>query len=779
MEHVKHQKDTQYTADIPTQTISYAEKVKDDYAWAKLTIDAYIRRSYFSTTQHKWHLKKLYDLYNGSVDPEDYKLIIEPFGKRLEGDMADVINYPIIKPKIDLLRGEFAKRPKQREVYVSNADTVNKMLEEKKKLTYQTLEQMFINQLNQQGVPTGIPSEEAPNPEEQVKAFENSYRDDRAILGQNALEYIDGYNKLDEAFNLEWFHGLVSGEVYSFKTVEHNEPIYDVVNPLDIDYDKDPDTIFIEDGEWVVRRKYMNPSSIVEFFYDELGKTEEDKKNMINKIEQLGVNSTVMYATAPILYDRTGPQNAYNRLVEVKHVVWKSKKKIGICSFVDEFGQPQEMEVDETFKPLKELGQTVEWFWVNEVWEGYMIGLDIYMKIRPVPMQRASLDNLSKCKLPYNGRSFSNVNTTNVSFAMLGYPYQVLYNSTFHRLKLAMAKMKDDMIMLDINLKPQNMTVEEWLLYGDATNIMFVDYTKDGYRGSSTHQNVLKMASTTIQSYIELLRFIKQEWEEVCGISRQREGQIATSETVGGVERAVVQSSLITEIYFTLFDQFKEREYQGLIDYSKLAWINGKKTSFVQPDTGKIIYLDVDPAKYCEAEYGIFVALSGKMVEKRKQLESQLQNMIQNGAKSSSIIEIIESDNFAEIKSKMLKAEQAQDEYAQQMEQMKGEQQKELLAMQDELAAKQHERELEKIDRKGEWDLRKSELTAYGMDDGGDADRISEAAEIGLKQQELGLKSRELDIKETDSQRKAATDRYKADKQVEVAKMRPKPTTKK
>jgi hypothetical protein len=153
--------------------------------------------------------------------------------------------------------------------------------------------------------------------------------------------------------------------------------------------------------------------------------------------------------------------------------------------------------------------------------------------------------------------------------------------------------------------------------------------------------------------------------------------------------------------------------------------------------------------------------------------------MIQNGAKSSSIIEIIESDNFAEIKSKMLKAEQAQDEYAQQMEQMKGEQQKELLAMQDELAAKQHERELEKIDRKGEWDLRKSELTAYGMDDGGDADRISEAAEIGLKQQELGLKSRELDIKETDSQRKAATDRYKADKQVEVAKMRPKPTTKK
>jgi len=759
-----------YNANIPVQTLSYAEKIKDDFEWGKQTMRSYINRSYFATTQHKWALKKLYDYYNGHIDIDDYRLITEPFGKKLEGDWADVVNYPIIKPKVDLLWGEFAKRPKNFDVYVTNDDVTNRALDEKNKLVLQNLEQLFVNELNAQGVDTGMPSEEIPKPEAVQEEFASSYRDKRAILGQHSLEYIHQYCKLQEKFHLEFFHWLVSGEVYSYKTIENNEPYYEVVNVLDLDYDKDPDNQFIEDAEWCVRRKYMNPSTIVEFFYDDLGKNEQEIKDTINKIETLGSNTTVFSASAPNLYDRTGPQNVYNRLVEVKHVVWKSKKKVGICTFMDEFGVEQSIEVDETFKPLKELGQEVEWFWVNEIWEGYLIGTDMYFRIRPIPVQRTSLDNLAKCKLPYNGRVLSAINSRNISLVILGVPYQVLYNSTMHRLKLAMAKMKDDMIQLDVNLKPKNMSLDEWLLYGDATNILFIDRNKEGFRESSTHQSVLKMASSTIASYIELLRFIKSEWEEVCGVSRQRQGQINTSETVGGVERSVVQSSLITEIYFTLFDEFREREYQGLLDYSKFAWIDGKKTSFVLPDSGKIVYMDVDPIEHSESEYGIFVALSGKQVEKRKQLEGQLQNFIQNGAKPSMIIDVINSDSFTELKAKMLYAEQKQDEYNQQAQKMQGEQQQQLAAQQEEYANMQHQRELELIDRKGEWDLRKTELTAYAMDEGPNTEDISRAAEIGLKQQEIGLKQQELSQKEIDSQRKASTEKYKADMAFKVAK---------
>jgi hypothetical protein len=755
---------------LPVQTVSYDEKIKDNFAWAKQTMQSLIGRSYFATTQHKLAIKKLYDYYNGHVDIKDYKMITEPFGIKMEGDWSDVVNYPIIKPKIDLLRGEFAKRPNQFEVYITNSDVVNQQLQAKNQMILQSLEQIFVNTLNEQGLNTGVPTEQPPLPEEIEKEFASSYRDKRAINGQNLLEYIRQYNKIDEKWRLAWFHWLIAGEVYTCHGIENNEPYEEIVNPLDIDYDKDPDIEFIEDAEWVVRRKFMNPSSIVEFFYEDLGKTDEEIKDAIQKIENMATNTTMFSSTTPHISDRTGPQQVYNRLVEVKHVVWISKKRTGICTFTDEYGQIQSMEVDENFKPLTEIGQEVEWFWVNEIWEGYLIGVDMYLKIRPVPVQRTALDNISKCKLPYNGRILQAINSQNISLVMLGVPYQILYNATFHRLKLAMAKMKDDMIQLDINLKPKDMSLEKWLLYGDMTSILFVDYTKDGYRGSSTHQSVLKMASTTVASYIELLRFIKQEWEEVCGISRQREGQIANSETVGGVERAVVQSSLITEIYFDLFDQFKERELQALLDYSKFAWADGKKTSFILPDSGKIVYLDVDPIEHTEAEYGIFVAMSGKQLEKRKQLEAQLQNFIQNNSKPSTIIDIIDSDNFADIKAKVLYAEQKADEYNQQIEQMKGEQQKQILAMQDEMAQKQHQYKLEEIDRKGEWDLRKAEIVAYGFDEGDDNDLIKNATNEALKREELNIKRQELSQKEIDSQRKANTEKYKIDKQVEIAK---------
>ena len=134
-----------YNANIPVQTVSYVEKIKDDFEWGKQTMRSYINRSYFATTQHKWALKKLYDYYNGHIDIDDYRLITEPFGKKLEGDWADVVNYPIIKPKVDLLWGEFAKRPKSFDVYVTNDDVTNKALDEKNKLVLQNKVAELLN----------------------------------------------------------------------------------------------------------------------------------------------------------------------------------------------------------------------------------------------------------------------------------------------------------------------------------------------------------------------------------------------------------------------------------------------------------------------------------------------------------------------------------------------------------------------------------------------------------------------------------------------------------
>lgn len=774
--------EVQYISDIPNQNISYAAKIKDDYDWGRKTMLAYIQRSSFSTNTYKMWLKKLYDYYNGHIDIEDYKLVTAPFGKEIEGDWADVKNYPIIKPKVDLLRGEFSKRPKDMTVYVVNDDVNSKMLEELNKQINDNLEQQFINTLNEAGVDTGIPSQEIPTPEYIKEQFESSYRDKRAINGQHAINFISQYNKLDEVFDVAWFDWMVTGEVYTRKGIEHSEIFEEVVNPLDIDYDKDPDLQFIEDGDWVVRRKYMLPSSIIDIFYDDLTMDE------INQIETLAIQGPAFSTTSPFLYDRTVPFKAYSRLIEVLHVEWKSKKKIGIVDFVDEMGQPQSLEVTEDY--TKTEGQTLKWYWVNEVWEGYRIGTTLYKRIRALQNQRNSIDNPSKCKLSYNGRVFSNRNSRNISMVTLGIPYQVLYNATMHRLKLAMAKMKDDMVILDINLKPKNWEIDKWLLMADQTSIMFADYAKEGVNRNNNTQSRLQIASSTIQAYIELLRFIKQEWDEVCGITKQREGQITSSETVGGVERAVVQSSLITEVYFAYFDQFKEREYQGLLDWSKLAWINGKKTSFVMPETSKTIYMDIDGVEHSESEYGIFVAKSSKLQEKIKMVQSIAQPLAQNGTPGSTIVEILESDNLADIKMKLRAAEAKMQEYSQMKEKAQQEHEQQVVQMQSEMADRNQQYVLEQIDRKGEWDMRKTELTALGMDEGDDNTAIQKAMiDAGLKEKELQIKNREIDANQfNDDKRMAHESRMKQEEvkikekemanKLAIAKSKPKTATK-
>ena len=53
--------------------------------------------------------------------------------------------------------------------------------------------------------------------------------------------------------------------------------------------------------------------------------------------------------------------------------------------------------------------------------------------------------------------------------------------------------------------------------------------------------------SQGIEFYMNFLEWIKQTMSEMVGITKQREGAISNRETVGGVERSVLQSSHITE----------------------------------------------------------------------------------------------------------------------------------------------------------------------------------------------------------------------------------------
>ena len=727
---------------IPQQKLPLSKKNKK---WRESCVEAYIELSQYGVNERKDDLKRLYDYYNGVIYEDDYRYVTQPYGKSRTNFPSKMRNYPIIKPIIDLLLGEKSKRPLNYTVTVQNGDAVSQKEKAKQQAIYQNLQQRFLKVLaetNPEAMQNIETPEDIPMPKEIADQFENSYVDNRAIKGQHAITYImqsqEVYDKLQKA----WFHFLVSGEVYTHRGVRNKEPFYEVLNPIDIDYDKDPDIEFVEDGDWALVRKYVHASSVVDSFYESL--TEEQVLEL-EEPRQSDPESYLLYRRARAGSD---PNTYRNRLIEVVTVYWKSRKRIGFLEYMDpETGAMEEMEVDETFrlpKEMKDMGAKVTYLWVNEVWEGTRIDGRFYININPVANQRISIDNASTCKLPINGRKYSDINADNISLVSLGIPYQLNYNIFKYRMELAIARSKDIISQFDINMIPKKWDMDKFMYYVEGTGIAWVDYNKEGIQLNPQHQSVLDMSIKTISQYITLLESILNEWEKISGVSRQRQGTIGAYEGKASSQQAILQSSHITEDLFRKFARLEQRDLQALLDYSKEAWLTGKQGMFVMPD-GTTDFLDLDTLQHMESNYGIFVSDAGKDQQRLDQIKGLAQAMIQNGTKASMVAEMFESENFSQIKGKLKAAEKAAEELEQAQQQAQQQQAQQQMQMQ------QQEMERAAIDKEKDRQLdievalinaearKNPELDSFNMQ------KLMQDFEN--KQRELDIREKELDAK--------------------------------
>ena len=725
---------------IPRQRIPLSQKSKK---WREDCVEAYINLSKFGVSERRSYLKSLYDYYNGVIDEQDYRYVLKPYGKTRNNFPSKLRNYPIIKPIIDLLLGEKAKRPLNYTVTVKNSDSASIKQEEKNKKLLELASQLFMQQIR----PEEMQGDQAPQPPKQLmEEFERSYVDRRALKGQAALNYIMQNEEMKHKFQKGFFHYLVAGEVYSHKGVIRNEPFYDVLNPLDIDYDKDPDLEFVEDGDWAMVRKYAHASTVIDTFGEYL--TDEQILELENP-QQASADSYLLYRA-----EATGSdENIYrNRLVECITVYWKSRKRIGFLQYPDPMtGVMEEMIVEEGFRlprEMREGGATVRYEWVNEVWEGTRIDGRFFININPLSNQRTSLDNPSRCKLPINGRKYSDINSDNISLVSLGIPYQLNYNIFKYRMELAIARSKDIIAQFDINMIPKKWDMDKFMYFVEGTGIAWVDYNKEGIQLSPQHQSVLDMSIKTIDQYLALLDSIMQEWEKISGVNRQRQGGIGPYEGKAASQQAIVQSSHITEDLFRKYARFEQRELQGLMDYSKEAWVNGKKGMYVMPDN-TVETLDIESLEHMESEYGVFVSDAGRDQDKLEQARALSQAMVQNGVPASAVLDMFDTENFIGLKDKIQKAEAAQKE----LERAQQEAQQKMQEQQMQMQQQQLEQERLEKDKDRQVEIEKALIAAEAKDSTNklQLDMEKMIRDFEIKEKEIQLKERALD-KEGDTE---------------------------
>lgn len=654
-----------------------SEKEKDE-DWVISAAQYITAHNNFSSTIN---FDKLYRAYNGYLEQEDYTYITAPTGSKMGKIPKDakyparLRNYPIIKPIVDLLVGEKSKRFKGWQVVVSNPDSVNVYREELNKKLRAVLEQRTINILNKMGVDTGMESQQVPTPQQIVDQFKQDYKDERAIIGADALEYITLYNNIYDHFLRGFLDFVVTGAVTSYRGIENGDIDYEIFPPNQLEFEKSPGSIFIEDSSWVKRTWELTNTQVLDMFSEDfkdekdlLLQLENPQNDSITGSEPYSVTTYITSGSVGIGEDTSGVAGSRDRLITVEHCVFRAFRKVGIVEDIDEYGQSIIVEVDETYQG----NNVLEWNWLSDIWEVYVINGNIYKRGRRWPYQLNKLNRSKKIPLPYNGRIYSDRNSEPQSVVKIGLAYQALYNIIKYKLEMMIAKSKDKIILMDYSAIPRDQGWDEFkfMYFVDAFGYMFVDRKK---ADKSFNQYTVLDASLGqyIRDMIMLLESIKQDYEDVIGINRQRKGQFAASDSVGTSQFALGQSAVINEELFKKFEEFEERELEHLISLSQYAWRDGKKSMFVSSDRRNVM-LDIEPDVYCDTDYGVFITNNAIENEKLNRIKGLVDRIAQNpNTTNKELAEIIDADNYSKLKEKLEKADELKRQYEQQVQEQK------------------------------------------------------------------------------------------------------------
>lgn len=781
-----------------TQRISTSQKNANNKAWYKEQINLLdnehhnINYGFGEVSDYK-RMKVNYDLFNNILDLSDFEYVCKPFGAEAGELPAKMVNRDIVSGKIKAMLGMEMKRPFSWKVIATNPEATTKReqeefsrirefvinetmkpIREEIELKYKQqqegkdLTEQEINSIKQQ-----IQEEtQSQTPDEVKKYMQREYQDPAEVMSHQLLEYLTQKCELKRKFNTAYKHGLLSAKGIMYVGILNGEPEVWNVNSLRFDCEKSSDNEFVEDGEWATALYKMIPSEIIKYFGDELKQDEIDRIYESWSGHRTDVNEDDFFTINERYNDYDN-----NATIPVLHGVWKSLRKIGFLTYLDENDEEQMMMVDEKYQLNKDAGDIkLEWEWIPEVYETWKIkvGDPIYVNMRPIPGQFKDLDNLYHCKLPYYGAIYDNMNSQETSLMDRLKVYQYYYNIVMYRLELLLASDKGKKVLMNINMIPDSagIDIEKWQYFLESTPYMWYDPNEEGtnYADANTVAKVIDLSMVSdIKKYIEIAEYLRNQAGRSVGITDSVEGQIGPNESVRNAQQNLTQTSHILELYFDLHNHIKKNVLQALLETAKIAYSQSdkKKLTYVLDDMSRRT-INLDIGLLDNSTLGLFIANSAKAEEAKELLRQVTHAALQNQkVELSDVIAVIRQDGIVEAEETLKVAEQNRREHEQAIETQKGQQ---AIALEDKKQAnkqKDHENELEQIVVK-EQEKRKTEIIKGGLvgasfnpDQDKDKDGVNDFIEIAKEGLDADIKQSKSDLEKEKFEHQKEQDKIK------------------
>lgn len=826
-----------YTIQYPDQFKTENEKIgsKD---WIKQTMDYFSNKAYAEYVKNRDTFVKNYDLVKGILKSEDFyqEPEVKSFTEILTKDMdlpKYVKHYSIITTPLNNLVGELTKRPDDYKVKAFDDDSQSEELAFKTQLLNEYIITEAKVKIQEQLALQGqqISDEELEQMSfEQVKDEIEAYTSKAEKWGNHILTCQKADFNIKE-MSEEAFRDLCISAREYYHIYEDNSKLgYNITveNPKNVWFLTTPDRKFISDPSGRVRGAYaagtvhvMEISEIIEAFpeltreeIDHLRKGVENfgllnvrESNLFNPNQQPGWDSVKYDTYDPLVLqeraiaDASMKENndslqdflglssnvsAFGYKYTVVRAYWISKKKIGKVTYEDELGNEQTILVDENYKTGTIPTEiSVEWGWINQWYQGFKIGPDIY-HIKPLKI-------LNYC--PIIGVNFEIKNTEPKSIIDMMKPFQVLYNICLNQLYQLLEKEIGNIANINIRRIPKlkdsddQDAVDMWMLEAKERGVSFDDDSPENTKAPTSNTTIAKNIDLTrsneMTARINMADWLKAQCWELIGMNRERLGKSAPSSTATASNANLQQSYAQTEPLFVAHEYVLGQLYQAIIDASlyvesqkptsTLSYINSKGTSaFVQVNGNdlKLRDLKVFPTNRPEDK---------KLFEELRMLA---QPLLQNGGSFLDVIQLYSTDSIRQMEKVFKTLRDKQEEMQQQqmqIEQQQVQQQREIATEQMEQMAyekeldRAHESYEKEMDRVNKKEIAIISALGFGKVEGEDSNQneipdLYEANKLSLERDKV-TKSHQAKLLDIQNKYKLSEDKMRLEREkIQVAR---------
>jgi hypothetical protein len=455
--------------------------------------------------------------------------------------------------------------------------------------------------------------------------------------------------------------------------------------------------------------------------------------------------------------------------IKVIEAYWKSQRQIGqVCYMDPETGLLAKGLVDETFvipegfrvlnSSLYESADeenTVCWTWVNETWKGKKLCKhgtemedDLFFDVGPLEFQFKGDNNPYYCKLPVCGQVFNNRNAQSMSLVDLMKPWQIGFNVAGNQLYQIMQREIGRFLIMDVNMLTGmkdwggDNAYEKFLLVAKSLGVTFVDTSPQNLKGANISNTMPRDVdldeSARMLSRAKLMEFFEQRALSQVGITPQRLGNVAASETATGTQQAVTQSFAQTESYFTRFAEYKKRTMKMNLDIAQYVQAKNKDitVSYVKSDMSRA-FTTLNGTDLLLSDLHVYVSNSQEDIRQLEMLRQLFMTNNNVGASPLDLATVITSNSPAEIKIQLETAMANNEKKYQeqmQMEQQKNETQKEIAN-----AQMQFEAEQKQLDRENK--LQIAYINSFSRQDDNDADQDGDGVPDLLEYDKLSVQA--------------------------------------